>query len=145
MPYRKMTEDEAARFLVALPARTGVLATVRGDGRPHAAPVWFDVEDRGDIIFNTGATTVKGLNLSREGRAAICVQDPDPPYAFVSVEGSVTLIDDLAEVRASATRIGGRYMGEDRADEFGRRNGVAGELLVRLHPEKVTAAVDLAE
>jgi PPOX class probable F420-dependent enzyme len=145
MPYRKMTKDEAARFLVARPARTGVLATVRGDGRPHAAPIWFDVEDGGDIIFNTGEATVKGINLRREQRAAICVQDPEPPYAFVTIDGPVTLIDDLEEVRVSAARIGGRYMGEDRAEGFGRRNGVAGELLVRLRPDRVTAAVDIAE
>ena len=38
-----------------------------------------------------------------------------------------------------ATKIGARYMGEDRAEEFGRRNAVAGELLVRLTPDRVVA------
>ena len=42
--------------------------------------------------------------------------------------------EDPDELLATATRIGGRYMGEDRAEEFGRRNGVPGELIVRLTP-----------
>jgi len=43
-----------------------------------------------------------------------------------------------------ATAIGARYMGPERAEEFGRRNGVPGELLVRLHPERVIAQTDIA-
>jgi hypothetical protein len=35
-------------------------------------------------------------------------------------------------------------MGADRAAEFGRRNAVPGELLVRLHPDRVIATADVA-
>ena len=41
------------------------------------------------------------------------------------------------------TKIGARYMGEDRAEEFGRRNAVEGELLVRLTPDRVVAIDDM--
>jgi hypothetical protein len=34
-------------------------------------------------------------------------------------------------------------VGPDRADEFGQRNGVPGELVVRLRPTKVLAAFDM--
>ena len=44
----------------------------------------------------------------------------------------------------TATVIGARYMGADRAQEFGRRNGVPGELVVRLRPAKVIAAMDMS-
>ena len=53
-------------------------------------------------------------------------------------------MSDLGEVRRWATRIGGRYMGPERAAEYGARNGVAGELLVRLRPERVSSGLDLA-
>jgi hypothetical protein len=43
-----------------------------------------------------------------------------------------------------ATAIGGRYMGAGRAEEFGRRNAVPGELLVRLRPGRVIALADVA-
>lgn len=144
MPYHRMGDDEALAFLRS-PVRPGILATVRADGRPHAAPVWFDVDDDSTIAFNTGADTVKGRNLARSGRASLCVQDDQPPFSFVTVEGPVTLVDDLEEVRAWATRIGGRYMGTDRAEEYGARNGVPGELLVRLAPEHVVALRDVAD
>ena len=35
-------------------------------------------------------------------------------------------------------------MGEDRAEEYGRRNGVPGELVMRITPTKVRHAFDLA-
>lgn len=143
MSYRPMTVEESMAFLVA-EARPAVLATTCPDGRPHAAPVWIDV-DRGVVWFNTGADTVKGRNLARTGIATICVQDDQRPYSFVVVEGTVELIDYLDLVREWATRLGGRYMGADRAEEFGARNGVPGELLVKLSPTKVVGEIDVAD
>jgi hypothetical protein len=140
-----MSAPEVRAFLTASPARTAKLATVRADGRPHVAPVWYLVDDDGALVFNTGRSTVKGRNLVRDGRAAICVDDDRPPFSFVMVEGAVEIIEELAQVREWAARIGGRYMGEDRAEEYGARNGVAGELLVRLQPDHIHSAVDLAE
>jgi PPOX class probable F420-dependent enzyme len=131
------------RAFVSEGTRTGKLATVRADGRPHVAPVWF-VLDGGDVIFNTSETSVKGRTLRRDPRVALCVDDERPPYGFVLIEGTVTISTDLAELRASAARLGARYMGADRAEEFGTRNGVPGELLVRLTPTRVTAHVELA-
>jgi PPOX class probable F420-dependent enzyme len=145
MGYHRMTDDEVRAFLTSAPARPGIVATVRADGRPHVAPVWFAVDDDGTIVFNTGETTVKGRTLRRTGWAAMSVDDDVAPFSFVTLEGPVTISDDLAEIRHWAGVIGGRYMGADRADEYGRRNGVPGELLVRLTPEKVVSAADLAD
>jgi PPOX class probable F420-dependent enzyme len=144
MGYHPMSADEVQAFLRA-PVRPAMLATTRRDGRPHVAPVWYDVDDDGRIVFNTGATTVKGHAVRRDGRVCLCVQDDRPPFSFVMVEGDATWTDDLAEVRSWAARIGGRYMGADRADEYGARNGVPGELLVRVTPTHVVSAADLAD
>jgi hypothetical protein len=140
-----MSEAEVRAFLTALPARTAKLATVRADGRPHLAPVWYDLDDDGSLVFNTGESTVKGRNLRREPRVSLCVDDDRPPFSFVVVEGVADISDDLDEVRRWAARLGGRYMGADRAEEYGGRNGVAGELLVRVRPERIVSAVDLAD
>ena len=140
-----MNDREVREFLSALPARTGKLATVRADGRPHVAPVWFDVDDDGSLVFNTGAATVKGRNLRRDPRASLCVDDQRPPFSFVIVEGVVEISDDLDEVRRWAGRLGGRYMGADRVEAYGARNGVPGELVVRLRPERVVSAAALAD
>jgi PPOX class probable F420-dependent enzyme len=145
MPYRPMSDEEVRAFLTAVPARTAKLATVRAGGRPHIAPVWYDLDEDGALVFNTGASTVKGKNLTREPRVSLCVDDDRPPFSFVVVEGVADVSDDLTEVRRWASRLGGRYMGPERAEEYGARNGVAGELLVRVRPERVVSALDLAD
>ncbi|MFD5718701.1 PPOX class F420-dependent oxidoreductase [Streptomyces sp. NPDC127036] len=139
----KMT-DEQWRAFVSQGTRTGKLSTVRADGSPHVAPIWF-VLDGEDLVFNTAKNSVKGKNLARDGRVALCVDDDRPPFAFVVLEGRAVLSEDVDDLRHWAARIGGRYMGEDRAEEFGRRNGVPGELLVRLRIEKVLAFAAVAD
>jgi PPOX class probable F420-dependent enzyme len=138
-----MTPDEITAFLTE-GTRTAKLATTMADGGPHVMPVWFIVED-GEIVFNTGADTVKGRNLRRDPRASVIVDEEQPPFGFVHIRGRVTISEDPAELVRTAALIGGRYMGADRAREFGERNGVPGELLVRLRPERTIALRDLAD
>lgn len=145
MGYTRMTPEQVHEFLTTGPARPAVLGTTRRDGRPHLAPVWYLVEDDGTICFTTGDDTVKGRTLARTGRAALTVQDDRAPFSYVTVEGPVELVDDLDTVAGYAARLGGRYMGPERAEEYGRRNGVPGELLVRLTPEKVVGLADVAD
>ncbi|KPC59751.1 PPOX class F420-dependent oxidoreductase [Streptomyces chattanoogensis] len=140
---QKMTRDQWRKFL-SEGTRTGKLSTVRADGGPHIAPVWF-LMDGDELVFNTGKETVKGRNLARDNRVALCVDDERPPFSFVVVQGSAEISEDLADVRHWATRIAARYMGEDRAEEFGARNGVPGELVVRVRIDKAIAFADLAD
>jgi PPOX class probable F420-dependent enzyme len=138
----RMSEREWREFL-SVGTRTGKLATTRLAGRPHVVPIWF-VLDGQDLVFNTGADTVKGRALRRTGWASLCVDDERPPFSFVTVSGPVTLSEDLEEMLPWTIRIAARYMGEEKAVEFGRRNAVEGELLVRLRAEQVLALSDLA-
>jgi PPOX class probable F420-dependent enzyme len=148
-----MDDDEVVAFLEALPAHTGKLATVRADGRPHVAPVWFALDTSirgpgapiGDLVFNTGATTVKGRNIGRDPRIALCVDDDRPPFTFVTVEGVADVSEDPDELLHWASVIGGRYMGSDQAEAYGTRNAVPGELVVRLRPTRVVAIAELAD
>lgn len=134
--------DRVVAFLSA-GTRTGMLGYVAADGRPLVAPVWFVVDD-GQLAFNTGRDTSKGRALGRDPRVVICVDDPHPPYSFVQVQGVVTVSEDPQDVLDIATRAGRRYMGADRADEFGRRNAVPGELVVRVRPTKVITGFDIS-
>jgi len=153
VPFHPMSHDELRALLTSEPPHTGKLATVRADGRPHVAPIWFvldpasadDDSPLGDIVFNTGTDTLKGKSLRRDPRASLCVDDELPPFSFATFEGPVTISEELDGVRHWAGVIGGRYMGQDRAEEYGRRNGVAGELLVRLRPTHIASAADLAD
>lgn len=140
---RSMVPDEVRAFLME-GTRTGKLAVVRRDGSPMVVPVWFVVDDDGSLVFTTWKASIKGRALTRDGRASLCVDDQAPPYGFVRVDGRVDLSDDPDEMRAWATRIGARYMGAGRAEEFGARNGVEGEMLVRLRPDHVVAEADVS-
>ncbi len=122
-----------------------MLATVRPDGRPHVAPVWIVVDDDDSVVFTTGADTVKGRAVQADGRVALCVDDDQPPFSYVLIEGRAEVSTDLDEMLLWATRIGGRYMGAERAEQFGRRNAVEGELLVRVRPAKVVARKNIAD
>jgi PPOX class probable F420-dependent enzyme len=135
--------DDVVAFL-SEGTRTGLLGYLASDGRPLVAPVWF-VVDGDSLAFNTGKNTAKGRALVRDPRVVMCVDDPAPPYSFVQVQGIASIGEDPQDVLDIATRTGGRYMGSDRAEEYGRRNGVPGELVVRIQPTKVRKAFNLAE
>ncbi len=144
MAYNRMDPDEVRAFLRAEPARPAILSTVRRDGRPHAAPIWF-IADGDAVWFTTGADTVKGRNLRRTGHAVLTLQDDRPPFSYLTIEGPVELVDEPAQVRRWATAIGGRYMGADRAEEFGARNAVPGELAVRVTIAHAFGVLDVAD
>ena len=113
--------------------------------RDSVAPVWFAVDDDGSIVFTTGSGTVKGRTLRRDRRVCLCVDDDTPPFAFVIVEGTATIGTDRALLSHWATLIARRYMGDDRAEEYGRRNAVVGELLVTVTPTRIIGEEAVAD
>ena len=144
MPYTEAPQGWWREFVLASPARTGKLAVVRADGSPHVAPVWTDL-DGDTVVFMTSARTIKGKAILRDPRVCICWDDERPPFSFVLVAGTATTSADPDDLLAWATRIAGRYMGEDQAESYGRRNAVPPEMVVRVTPTKVTAKVDVAD
>ncbi|APA95515.1 PPOX class F420-dependent oxidoreductase [Nocardia seriolae] len=128
--------DPRVREFLSEGTRTGKLAFLSGDGRPLVTPIWFVLEGD-EIVFNTGKDTAKGRSILRDGRLTLCVDVAAPPYSFVQVQGVAEVSEDPVELVRTATDIGSRYMGPERAEEFGKRNGVPGELVVRLRPTKV--------
>ena len=134
-------------FLTEQPAHTGVLATVRTDGSAHAKPIWFAL-DGDSLVFNTGDTSVAGRNLVRDPRATLCIEVETPPYTFLIVSGPVevtTYDEDPEGVRSWAGRLGARYLGADQEEALAARNGVPGELLVRLRIDRVAGAASVSD
>jgi PPOX class probable F420-dependent enzyme len=134
--------DPQVRAFLTEGTRTGKLSYTSASGQPLVAPVWFIV-DGDDVVFNTGKDTAKGRALARDPRTAICVDLERPPYAFVQVQGVAELSEEPPELVRTATAIAARYMGPERAEEFGQRNGVPGELVVRIRPHKVLGTFDM--
>ncbi|MFE2750962.1 PPOX class F420-dependent oxidoreductase [Actinosynnema sp. NPDC059335] len=142
MGYTDAPEGWWREFVASAPARTAKLAIVRADGSPHVTPIWVDL-DGGTLVFTTYLDSIKGKAIRRDGRVSICLDDERPPFAFVTVSGRAEIDDDREQVRYWAGRIGARYMGADRADEFAERNGRPGEVVVRVRDAKVVAKQDI--
>ncbi len=150
MAYNDAPDGWWQEFVGGDVARTAKLALVRKDGSPHVAPVWVDLE-RGSgpdgedvVVFMTSADTIKGKSILRDGRVALCWDDERPPFAFVTITGRATTSTDPDDLLNVGTRIGGRYMGADQAEAFGKRNAVPPEMVVRVVPDTVVAKVDVA-
>jgi len=139
----KMTTEEWREF-VSSGTRTAKAGVTTADGTPHVTPIWI-LLDGEDLVFTTAESGLKGKALRRDPRVCVCVDQDAPPYSFVSLWGEASLSEDPEEVRRWATALGARYMGPDRAEEYGERNGVPGELLVRVRITKVVALRDIAE
>jgi PPOX class probable F420-dependent enzyme len=111
-------------------------AGARVPARRHPRAVWF-VLDGDDLVFTAHETTVKERAVRLEPRVSLCVDHDTPPSAFVTARGMASVDADLGALRRWATGIGNRYTGADRAEEFGARTGVPGELLVRGAPTMI--------
>ncbi len=138
---KEMDENEIIDFLME-GTRTGKISTVREDGRPHVAPIWF-VWNEGKIIFCTMDSSVKAKNIRRNPQVSICVDDESPPYAFVIIQGTAKFSDNQKDLLKWNTVLGGRYMGEKLAEVYGKRNAVKGSLLVEVTPTKMISEKDV--
>lgn len=142
-----MERDEWLAFVMQ-GTRTGKLATVRKDGSPHVAPIWFlvDAAEDGDyLVFTTGEDTLKGKALRRDPRLAMSVDLEEPPYSFVQLSAEAAIVRDPEELLEWATRLAARYMGAEQANAYGKRNAVPEELLVRARITKVVALAEIAD
>jgi len=142
--YTEAPEGWWQSFVSASPARTAKLAVTRLDGSPHVAPVWVDL-DGDQVVFMTSADTIKGKSILRDGRVALCFDDEKPPFSFATISGTTTTSTDPDELLYWATRIAARYMGDDLAEAYGRRNAVPPEMVVRVTPTNVVSKVDVAD
>lgn len=144
MPDNPAEPDWWPSFVDELPARTAKLAVVRADGSPQVAPVWV-ARDGTDIVFLTSADTVKGRSIRRDGRVSLCLDNETPPFDLVTINGTAVTSTDPGELLHWATETARRYMGDDLAEQYGRRNAVAPEMVVRVTPTKVIAVRNVAD
>ncbi len=136
---QQMSDEEAAAFL-RHGTRTGKLSVNLPSGRPTITPVWFIHEADGVLRMTTGGESAKVRALRADPRACLLVDLEEPPYGFVKVDATANIIEnDPYLILRISTEVGRRYMGEDRAEEFGKRNGGAGQVAIEFHPDKITA------
>jgi PPOX class probable F420-dependent enzyme len=140
----EMSKDEIRNFLLK-DTFTGKLGTINKNGTPHVVPIWYTLDDEDNILFNTDDNSVKAKNIQRDNRVRLCVDDQVPLFSFVTIDGIAEIISkEPKEVFKWAKIIAARYMGNDKAEKYGRRNSSEGELLIKITPTKVIGQKDIA-
>lgn len=105
-----MTAEEIDAYLRA--SRTMTLATLGADGMPHLVAMWFAVID-GDVWFETKAKSQKAVNLRRDPRVTVLVEDGRTydQLRGVSIEGTAEIVDDADALWRVGVDIWERYNG----------------------------------
>lgn len=130
MPQR--LSDKVRAFLNE--KRFAVLATLNEDGTIQQTTMWYLLE--GDtIVMNTKAGRVKDRNLRRDPRISICLEDG---YHYLTISGTVELIEDQATAQHDIKRLAIRYHGEEQAarqvaEQFSQEQRVT----IHLKPERI--------
>jgi PPOX class probable F420-dependent enzyme len=140
----EMTKDEIRSFLLQ-GTFTGKLGTISKNGTPHIVPIWFTLDDEDNILFTTSDTSVKAKNIRRDNRVRLCVDDQVPLFSFVTIDGIAEIIsNEPTKVFKLAKIIAARYMGNDKAEEYGKRNSSEGELLIKIKSTRIIGQKDIA-
>lgn len=146
---KRMSKEEIETFLMSCfmsDTRTGKISTIRKDGRPHLVPIWFMLETKDNkIIFTTEDKSIKGKDMLRDPRVSLCVDDQTPPFSFAVIEGlaEINQQPDPHELLQWTTKITRRYMGQENAEAYGKRNAADGQILVKIRPTKIIAQKDM--
>lgn len=131
MADTRMTQAEREAFLADL--HVGVLA-IPSAGAPLTAPIWYDYEPGGNIWVLTGPESRKGKLLAVGTQVTLVAQQEAMPYAYLSVEGTVTTINEPAE--GDTLHMAVRYLGEEMGTGYAQANADSGSVRVTIHPER---------
>src|SRR5437899_5596541 len=125
--------EKARAYLQEL--RFAVLATINQDGTPQLTTMWYLLEEDGTILMNTKVGRAKERNMRRDPRISICIEDD---YNFLTINGTVEMIDDPEIAQRDIYRLSARYHGEEKArqqmqEKFSKETRIS----LLLKPERV--------
>ncbi len=128
----EMTKQHAEEFLRDV--HVGVLAVERKSNPPLALPIWYDVDEVGDVFVWMDENSLKAKLLRKAGRATFTVQQETDGYAYVSIEGRVTFMPpDIAVLQ----RLAVRYLGPEVGAQYAENSTEDGATIVMIHADKV--------
>jgi hypothetical protein len=131
-----MKPSEREAFLAE--PRVAILSIAENGRGPLAVPVWYLYEPGGDVRVWTAGNSRKARLLLLAGRASLVVQNPQPPYRYVSVEGPVARLEPVQferDLRPLAHHYLGVEAGERYLASLGGPTAGSGDLLVHLTPQ----------
>ena len=131
-----MTRAEREAFLSEV--HTGILC-IPEDGRgPLSVPIWYRVDDAGDVVVVTPADSRKARLCTVGVRVSLVAQSEDLPPKYVSVEGPIIAVEPASftdaeqmAVRYLGDEIGAAYVAQTRGD-----GGGVDEVVITLRPQR---------
>ncbi len=144
MPKRRdqirMSDEEVRDFIAA--SKSLQVATIGPDGAPHLTTLWFALVD-GRIVFETYSKSQKIVNLKRDPRMAVLLEDGTEydQLRGVSMNGTAELVSDPRAVKRLAAGVLTRNQpGFSREQaEAAVEHMAAKRTAVVFHPEKVVS------
>jgi nitroimidazol reductase NimA-like FMN-containing flavoprotein (pyridoxamine 5'-phosphate oxidase superfamily) len=125
----RMSTAERQAFLADV--HVGVLSIPREGAAPLSSPVWYDYQPGGDLTFLTMAASRKGRLLKAGQPVSFCVQNETPPYAYVSVSGTVSRVEP-SRLEEELRPLARRYLGVAGGDAYTDSEGVEGTITVHV-------------
>jgi PPOX class probable F420-dependent enzyme len=106
------------------------LATVMPDGTPQVTPVWVDY-DGTHVLVNSARGRRKVKNMDRNPSVALSIMDPDNPYRYLEIRGTV---EEITEEGADEhiDKMAKKYMGQEKYP--GRQPGEV-RVLYKIRPQ----------
>jgi PPOX class probable F420-dependent enzyme len=128
-----MLNEEAERILRS--KAFGFVALNQGD-RPQVSPVWVDVDEQNRVTINTAEGRLKADLLQVGAPVAIAAADPEDPYKFVQIRG--TVVERTHEgADEHIDRLAKKYLG---LDTYPYRQPGERRVKVAVQPEQVTGS-----
>jgi PPOX class probable F420-dependent enzyme len=97
-------------------ARFAVLGTVNANGSPQQTVMWYELRGA-TIVMNTRRGRKKDRNLIRDPRVSLCIEDG---FRYVTLEGSIEMVDDPATGQADIAALARRYHNAAKAEQMVR-------------------------
>ena len=105
------------------------------DATPHATPVWVDYDrDANELLVNTARGRRKERHARDNGTVALSMVDPDDPYRYLSVTGTVAAVTTDGAVE-HIDQLARRYTDADEYPHHGEEGGE--RVLIRIRPDEV--------
>ena len=111
----QMTDAEVKAFLGT--HKTIIINSNGPGGYPHPMPMWFSVDDDGQVRMTTFRKSQKVRNIQRDPRVSLLVEAGREYNELqgVVLYGNARVVDELEEVKRTLRTIGGVAGGTDPA------------------------------
>jgi len=109
------------------------LATLMPDGQPQVTPVWCDYDGQ-HVIVNSAKGRQKDRNMRRDQRVSLSIMDPENPYRYLEIRGTVA---DITEEGASdhIDKMAKKYLG---LEKYPNRQPGEVRVLYKITPERTS-------